>query len=256
MKRFLYAALLILFVALFTGCTNEEITLKHISQNEAKQIIADNPDAVILDVRTAQEYESRHIAKAVLLPLSELRKKNFDPLPFDKSTPILIYCWTGVRTGTAADIIIQAGYKNVYDFGGIVDWTGDFEGEEIGSGYQHISQEAAQEIIAENPNAILADVRFQENYDTEHIAGAVFVPLEDVLNEKFDKIPDKNAPIITYCGNGNRARKTAKALVEKGYTNVYEMGGINDWTGATECCTEEEDVDAEVVDAKVKTEVK
>ena len=245
-KKFLYATLLILLVALCTGCANEEVTLKHISQNEAKEIIAKNPNAVIVDVRTAQEYESRHIAKAVLLPLSELRKKNFDPLPFDKDVPILIYCWTGVRTGTAADIIIQAGYRNVYDFGGIVDWTGDFEGEEISGGYQHISQDAAAEIIAKNPNAILADVRFQENYDKEHIAGAVFVPLEDVLNENFSKIPDKNAPIITYCGNGNRARKTAKALVEKGYTNVYEMGGINDWTGDTEC--------AEEVDKEVKTE--
>ena len=94
----------------------------------------------------------------------------------------------------------------------------------------------------------MLDVRFQKDYDKEHIAGAVFVPLEDVVAENFSKIPDKTAPIITYCGNGNRARKTAKALVEKGYTNVYEMGGINDWTGTTECT--EEDVDAEV-----KTEV-
>ncbi len=239
MKKFLHAALWLLIVMLCAGCT-EQAVYKHINQDEAKQLIAVNPDAIILDVRTAQEYESRHIASAKWLPLSELRKKNFMALP-DRSKPILIYCWTGIRAEEAAEILHQMGYTKVYEFGGIVDWTGKFEGEEIGQGYEHISQEAAKEIMELNPNAILLDVRFQKDYDKEHIAGAVFVPLEDVLAENFSKIPDKHAPVITYCGNGNRARKTAKALVEKGYTNVYEMGGINDWTGAVDCAEIEEE---------------
>ena len=89
-------------------------------------------------------------------------------------------------------------------------------------------------MLATNPDAILIDCRFPKDYELKHITGAVFVPKEAVMAEDFSKIPDKDSTLILYCGDGNRAQKTAKALAEKGYTNVYEMGGIIDWTGPVE----------------------
>lgn len=238
MKKFLSAvALIVLVAALCAGCGEEKITYRYINQAEGQQMIENNPDVVILDVRTPQEYEVKHIKGAVLLPLDDLRKGDFSKIP-DKNATILTYCWTEQRARGASEILVAQGYRNVYEMGGIFDWKGELAGDEIDSGYKHISHEEAGEILASNPKATLIDVRFQKDYDKEHITGAVFVPLEDVLAENFSKIPDKNAPVITYCGNGNRARKTAKALVQKGYTNVYEMGGILDWTGPVECAEE------------------
>ena len=228
MKKFL-SSLMILIVALCAGC-GEKITYKHLTQDEAVKMIADKTDALVLDVRTADEFEKKHIPNAISVPLEELRSGNFSSMP-DKNQTILIYCWTGRRAQDSAQVLVDNGYKNVYEFGGLTDWTGPVVGKES---YKHITHEEAQEILSSNPNAILMDCRFPKDYEAKHIVGAVFVPKEAVMADDFSKIPDKNAPIITYCGDGNRARQTAKLLVDKGYTNVYEMGGIIDWTGPVE----------------------
>lgn len=232
MKK-IFAFLMIFIVALCAGCGGEKFTYKHLTQDEAKKMIADNPNAIVLDVRTPDEYEKKHIPNAVLVPLDDLRNGKFEALP-DKNQTIMIYCWTGRRAQDAAQIVADKGYRNVYEFGGLVNWMGALEGTEINQGYKHISKEEAVKMLAENPDAVLIDVRFPKDYEKRHIVGAVFVPLEAVIAENFENIPDKNAPIIAYCGDGNRAQKTAKALAEKGYTNVYEMGGIIDWTGPVE----------------------
>lgn len=129
MKKFLTAALMILIVAVFTGC-GEGATFKHISQDEAKAMMSSNPDAIILDVRTPEEYEGKHIPGSVLLPLEDLRKNAFAKIP-DKNATIMIYCWTGRRAQDSAQLLAEKGYKNVYEFGGLVDWNGEVEGTEV-----------------------------------------------------------------------------------------------------------------------------
>lgn len=231
MKKFLsIAALMILLVALCTGCGG--VTYKHLTHDEAKKMIAENPNVIIVDVRTQEEYDNKHIPNAVLIPIDDLKAGDFSKLP-DKNATILTYCWTGRRAEDASKILADKGYKNVYEFGGIIDWTGEFEGVEIAT-VKHITHDEAREILASNPNAILIDCRFPKDYENKHIVGAVFVPKEAVMAGDFSKIPDKDASIICYCGDGNRARQTSKLLVEKGYKNVYEMGGIIDWTGPVE----------------------
>ena len=97
-----------------------------------------------------------------------------------------------------------------------------------------ISQEEAMKMLAKDPNAKLLDCRFPKDYEMRHIPNAIHFPLEAAVADNFEKIPDKNAILITYCGDGNRGGLTAKVLMEKGYTNVYTMGGIIDWTGPVE----------------------
>ena len=229
MKKLL-SALMILVVALCAGCGGGNF--KHLTQPEAKKMIASNPDAIILDVRTQEEFDKKHIPNALLVPIEDLKEGDFSKLP-DKDATILIYCWTGRRAEDAAKILGDNGYKNVYDMGGIVDWTGTLEGTEIPT-YKQISQEEAMKILAENPNAKLLDCRFPKDYEMRHIPGAIHFPLEAAVADNFEKIPDKDAPLITYCGDGNRGRLTAKVLIEKGYTQVYTMGGIIDWKGPVE----------------------
>lgn len=83
----------------------------------------DNADFVILDVRTADEYNSGHIANAINLDYyAPDFKLNVDKL--DKNKQYLIYCRTGVRGTAATQIMITFGFKNVQNLiGGIVVWT-------------------------------------------------------------------------------------------------------------------------------------
>ena len=149
----------------------------------------------------------------------------------------MLYCWTGRRAQDSAQILADKGYKNVYEFGGISDWKGPVVAAEL---YKTITQEEAMEILANDPNAKLLDCRFPKDYELRHIPNAIHYPLEAAVADNFEKIPDKNAPLITYCGDGNRGRLTAKTLAEKGYTNVYTMGGIIDWKGPVEGTAVEE----------------
>jgi len=78
-------------------------------------------DYVILDVRTKSEYDEERIPNSVLLTLSEIESKAASVLP-NKDIKIYVYCRSGARSEQAAYKLISLGYKNVYDFGGIIDY--------------------------------------------------------------------------------------------------------------------------------------
>ena len=124
--------LLILAVSLFlAGCmvtkTSETSgSYKTISSTEAQQMIEENKDALILDVRTAAEYESGHIPNAVNLSNEDIQAGKVDSLK-DKSQLIMVYCRSGNRSRQAAQKLAELGYTNVVDFGGIQSWQGDIE---------------------------------------------------------------------------------------------------------------------------------
>ena len=124
--------ILILAVSLFlAGCmvtkTSETSgSYKTISSTEAQQMIEDNKDALILDVRTAAEYESGHIPNAINLSNEDIQAGKVDSLK-DKSQLIMVYCRSGNRSRQAAQKLAELGYTNVVDFGGIQSWQGDIE---------------------------------------------------------------------------------------------------------------------------------
>lgn len=123
LKKILFVALM--STMLLTGCGDE--TYQHLTHEDAQQIMKSNPDAIILDVRTKAEFDKKHIPNALSLSVDELRSGDFSKLP-DKDAVILIYCWTGRRAEDSAEILIEHGYKKVYEFGGLVDWNGAVEG--------------------------------------------------------------------------------------------------------------------------------
>lgn len=81
--------------------------------------------AVILDVRTRQEYMQERIPGSVNIPLDGLGKIS-EKIP-DKSTPVFVHCLSGARSSTAAKILKNAGYTNVTDIGGISNYRGKTE---------------------------------------------------------------------------------------------------------------------------------
>ena len=91
-----------------------------ITAEEAKTRLDENPDAILLDVRTQEEYDGGHIPGAVCFPNEDILPEL--PLPFEKDAEILVYCRSGRRSAEAAEKLTGMGYANVSDFGGIQDW--------------------------------------------------------------------------------------------------------------------------------------
>lgn len=129
MNARIFIALIVLAAAIFNGCGVSNAP-KHLSTDEAVKFIAAEKNYLLVDVRTPEEYEKRHIPNAILVPIEELREGKFEALP-DKNRTLLVYCWTGRRAEDAAAILVKNGYTRVYEIGGLVDWTGATEGAEV-----------------------------------------------------------------------------------------------------------------------------
>lgn len=72
-------------------------------------------------------------------------------------------------------------------------------------------------------NAIIIDVRSNQEYREHHINGAICIPSFEISQRIEREIPDKNALIVLYCQSGIRSRKALNILLKKGYTNVYHI---------------------------------
>ena len=81
--------------------------------------------AVLLDVRTPEEFAEGHIPGSVNIPLQILPTRQ--GLPEDLHTPIFAYCRSGGRSNRAAAFLTKIGYCNVKNIGGIMNWTGQLE---------------------------------------------------------------------------------------------------------------------------------
>lgn len=95
--------------------------------------------------------------------------------------------------------------------------------------YQKITAKQAKARMDSGDAIIILDVRTQEEFNAGHIAGAILIPNETILDEQPALLPDLDAEILVYCRSGNRSAQSANKLIAIGYTNVYDFGGIIDW---------------------------
>lgn len=100
------------------------------------------------------------------------------------------------------------------------------------SAYHKISAKEAKEMM-DTQDVIIVDVRTQEEYDEGYIENAILIPNESIENAP-SELPDKDAIILVYCRSGKRSKEAANKLVDLGYTNIYDFGGIIDWPYAIE----------------------
>ena len=133
-KKIILLALAIITVAtVFAGCTQKINTEQteatqvnigtyyQIPQDEAKRIMDEESDYIIVDAREQSEYDEGHIKGAIVIPYTEIEQKAEEMLP-DKEQLILVYCRSGRRSKIAAQSLANMGYTNVKEFGGIIDW--------------------------------------------------------------------------------------------------------------------------------------
>ena len=151
-NRVLYVLIFLSFV-LLTGCVNEkeepnveflqeeefsksviidvkgnEIVVDYqvITMREAMEIFEKKGDYLILDVREKEEFDSGHIPGAICIPHEQITEQALNMIP-DKNTVIYVYCRSGRRSKIAAQALADAGYVNVTEIGGILDYTGELE---------------------------------------------------------------------------------------------------------------------------------
>lgn len=109
--------------------------------------------------------------------------------------------------------------------------TEEVTSEETTLNYQQITQDEAKQIMTDEENYIIIDVRTQSEYDEGHIPNAICVPNETIGSDDITELPDKEQLILVYCRSGRRSKEAAAKLADMGYTNIKEFGGIINWTG-------------------------
>jgi phage shock protein E len=120
----LYLILVVLLTAAGAGLfaqTSSEDPISFKDWTELEEYLASHSDALLLDVRTSEEYGAGHIPGAILLPYDEIEG---NPPSWEKDTPIVVYCRSGHRASIALQTLNSQGYKNVVNFGGISQWKG------------------------------------------------------------------------------------------------------------------------------------
>ena len=123
--------LLLTAAMLLAGCSAEEQKMsagyQQITAEEAKKMIDELDDEIILDVREQNEYDEKHITDAVLLPVGMIDEDTAEAVIPEKDTVVLVYCRSGNRSKTASAVLAELGYTQVYEFGGIRDWPYETE---------------------------------------------------------------------------------------------------------------------------------
>ena len=106
--------------------------------------------------------------------------------------------------------------------------------DENEANYKQITMREAVEIMGNESDYIILDVRRPDEFAAGHIPNAVNIPNESIDSNEITELPDKDKLILVYCRSGNRSKQASQKLVKLGYTNVLEFGGINDWEGEIE----------------------
>ena len=219
-------------------------------------IASANP--LLIDVREEKEYGDGHIPGAINIPLRTLAD-NLDKVPADK--PVIVYCASGLRAGTATAALHALGYDNVKSFpSGFKAWSGanaEVSKEPVAAQTvtpKDVNPEAlaaVAEMLANIPEgyysvgdveklkgaidagAALIDVREESEYAEGHLPGAVNIPIR-TLAQKLDLVP-QDKPVVVYCASGHRAAMANAALHLAGYDNVRVFpAGYGAWEAAGE----------------------
>lgn len=117
-KLFLICFAIIILVC---GCSNNNTNSDLISYMDAKEKIINN-GAILIDVRSEEEYAENHIQGATLLNVEEIDEITAKDVINTLDTEVIVYCQSGNRSSQAKKILQDLGYTNVFDLGAMSNW--------------------------------------------------------------------------------------------------------------------------------------
>jgi len=119
--KWIYIIIVLLGIGMVMVLSARPTTIQKINGDESRQILNNDPNTKILDVRTEEEYNEWHIPNSLLMPYDQISELIGKHIP-DKETPIIVYCRSGNRSSTAANTLKQLGYLKIYDLGSYQNW--------------------------------------------------------------------------------------------------------------------------------------
>lgn len=213
----LFALLLPLMLAF--GCAQETVvftgTIEEVGENSilvtTEDLNASDRASVGYDKSLRMDFtpEAGQTVKITILP--EIRE----------SYPVQV---TAVRIE-----LVSADSGDNTDSTGVPAASDEIETEETKGVYAKISPDEYMELLDSGKSLVLVDVRTEEEYAEGHIENAVLLTDAEIPEKAESVLPDKSQTIVVYCRSGRRSAASANVLIDMGYTNVLDLGGIIDW---------------------------
>lgn len=195
---------------------NEKAEVKSMDAAELQKIEDDKDkkeECLVIDVRSEEEYKEGHVKFAINMPIDTFAD-NLASIEEWKDKAVITVCNSGKKSGEAADILVENGFSDVTNAEGVADggynlvtW-GNIRADEL--------QEAG-----DAGNIAIVDLRDAADYEAGHFKNAINADPEKMEDAQGELPSDKGAKIITHCYSGNKSAVAAQALVDMGYTNVY-----------------------------------
>jgi glyoxylase-like metal-dependent hydrolase (beta-lactamase superfamily II)/rhodanese-related sulfurtransferase len=204
------------------GYSNVEDIIKEAKAFNAKtfELVANDTDALILDVRHQDDFSKGHIPRSIFIGIQGQFAPWVGALILDYKQPILLVTPEGKEKETITRLA-RVGYDNTIGFldGGFNAW------KEAGLEYDTLNSVTAEELQAKiNEEKILVfDVRKPGEYSSEHIENVPSTPL-NFLNEHLAEFP-KVENFYIHCAGGYRSVIAASILKARGYHNVVDVKG-------------------------------
>ena len=96
--------------------SENKVSINKITCDKMKELM--NDGAILIDVREIDEYNERHIDKAINISYTII-KDEISKYVANKDDKIIVYCKSGARSNKAANYLLEAGYNNIFDLGSI-----------------------------------------------------------------------------------------------------------------------------------------
>lgn len=231
--RFGFALLLLLcmWFSLASAADKEKTSVKTVTSEELKVLIEqDAPGLVVVDARSAEEFQEVHIKNAVSIPLSKL-EKDASLLPAAKASRLVFYC-NGVKcgkSGKSAKIALDNGYRDVSVYAdGMPVW--EEKGYSIYAGPDYdktvktsMIKPVVVKVLLDSAPATLTvvDVRDAKEFAEGHVPGAINIPVETFASGS--GVLDKGKQIVVYCNSGGRSYNAYRKLQKLAYPNIAQM---------------------------------
>lgn len=194
----------------------EQKSLGKAEVKEEEEVIETNNESslpIIVDVRTPEEFLSGAVPNAINIPLDELMHR-YEELG-DTDRDITVYCASGARSAYAQRLLMQMGYTDVKNGGGLHSMM-----MQVRSASQPKS-----EVKPVSSEPLIVDVRTRGEFMSGAYPGAVNIEL-DQLAARANELGDKNREITLYCASGARSAYGVRMLQQMGFSNVKNGGGL------------------------------
>ena len=191
---------------------------------EAFEAAANETEAVMLDIRSTQEFIEQHIPRSTFIGLAGGFAPWVGAMIVDVKQPILLVANEN-QIEEAITRLSRVGFDNVLGYlkGGLDAWV---EAGKETDGIETVDAEAFASVLKTTPEAKVVDVRKDGEYLSEHVEGAIHASLE-FLGSNMDRIP-KDEPFYLHCAGGYRSLIANSMLKARGYHNAIDvLGGYN-----------------------------